>query len=105
MLVTDEQGQDESPHGELGVPDLDGNHPNDEHRHCILVRETIDDSPKSVPKMIMYHHSGTCLYLDMSLAWISGCSCIERLLCTQICLRKNRNAWVSVAVMEANDSP
>lgn len=32
------------------------------------------------PKMTMYHHPGTCLYLDMRRAWISSCSLIERRL-------------------------
>ena len=55
--------------------------------------------------MIAYHHSGTCGYTLIKRAWISGCSCIARLACVQICLRKNKNVWVSVAVMLANDRP
>ena len=55
--------------------------------------------------MIAYHHSGTCGYTLIKRAWISGCSCIARLAWVQICLRKNKNVCVSVAVMLANDRP
>jgi len=38
------------------------------------------------PNMVAYHHCGTCLYRDMSLAWTSGCSCSAFLELTHICL-------------------
>ena len=52
-----------------------------------------------------YHHSGTCGYLDIRRAWISGCSLMERLDCTQICLRKYRNVCMRVDVIDANERP
>ena len=41
----------------------------------------------------------------MRRAWISGCSCIDLLLCVQICLRKQRNVFIKVAVMLAKLNP
>jgi len=38
-----------------------------------------------------------CAYFDISLAWISGCSCKERRAWTQICLRKYKKACMRVA--------
>lgn len=58
-----------------------------------------------VQNIMAYHHSGTCGYLLIRRAWMSGCSLMERLDCTQICLRKYRNVCMSVDVIDANDRP
>lgn len=41
-----------------------------------------------IPNTTPYHHSGTWGYLDISLAWMSGCSFIERLAWIMSCFRK-----------------
>ena len=57
------------------------------------------------PKIVEYHHSGTCGYLDISRAWMSGCSDNDRLLCIHICFLKYRMVCMIVAVMLAKLRP
>ena len=91
------------------MPNFNYNHTKCKHRDCTYPSQT---STLNFPyvkndsrKIIKYHQSGTCLYLLINLAWISGCSLSDLLAWAQICLRKYKNACTIVAVILAKLKP
>ncbi len=83
------KGENEAPHGELRRPHLDTHDPEHEHR----------DEDHRVP---IRAPAGRGF---MRCAWMTGCSLIERRTWIQICLLKHSSVCMSVAVIDAKESP